>query len=267
MKIIDCFIFYNEVELLKYRLSILYDVVDWFVLVESTHTFAGHEKPLYYDENKPMFSKFANKIIHVVVRNFPYKYPNINCDKGEQWINENFQRDRIDDGISRIKLGNQDVITITDLDEIPDPRLLATIKENSLMFGIYSLEMDMYYYNLNCRVVGEIWRHPKIITFKAYCDLDEPCSRLRFHNCDALASGGWHLSYFGAVEQIRNKIQNFSHQEFNTSEFTDRKKIQDRIERGVDLYDRANPIIHVAIRTNDYLPVRYDEFLADYYKN
>ena len=267
MKIVDCFTFYNEFELLTYRLNVLYEVVDWFVIVEATHTHTGHEKMLYYEENKSMFSKFADKIIHVVVRNFPYKYPNVNCEKGEQWVNERFQRDRIDDGISRIKLDKHDVITITDLDEIPDPRLLSTIKENRLMFGIYSLEMDMYYYNLNCRVTGEIWRHPKIITYKAYCELNEPCSQLRFYNCDALASGGWHLSYFGSPDQIQNKIMNFSHQEFNQRQFTDINKIRDRVENGVDLYGRDNPIVHTPICDNSYLPVRYDEFLGAYYKN
>ena len=35
MKIIDSFIFYNELDLLEYRLSILNDLVDYFILVES----------------------------------------------------------------------------------------------------------------------------------------------------------------------------------------------------------------------------------------
>ena len=46
IKIIDCFIFYNELDLLEYRLNILNDVVDYFVIVESTHTFVGKEKVL-----------------------------------------------------------------------------------------------------------------------------------------------------------------------------------------------------------------------------
>ena len=37
MKIIDCFTFYNELQLLEYRLSILYDVVDYFIIVEANH--------------------------------------------------------------------------------------------------------------------------------------------------------------------------------------------------------------------------------------
>lgn len=129
MKIVDCFTFYNEIELLTYRLNVLHDVVDHFVLVEATHTYAGHEKSLYYNENKHLFEKFHSKIIHVIVDNLPHKYPNINCDNGEQCVNERFQRDRIADGISRLSLDGRDYITITDLDEIPDPRILTIIKE------------------------------------------------------------------------------------------------------------------------------------------
>ena len=45
MKIIDSFIFYNELDLLYYRLSILDEYVDYFILVESKYTFSGDIKP------------------------------------------------------------------------------------------------------------------------------------------------------------------------------------------------------------------------------
>ena len=41
MKIIDCFIFYNEVDILEYRLKTLNEVVDYFIIVESRQTFIG----------------------------------------------------------------------------------------------------------------------------------------------------------------------------------------------------------------------------------
>jgi beta-1,4-mannosyl-glycoprotein beta-1,4-N-acetylglucosaminyltransferase len=43
-KIVDCFIFHNELDMLKFRLKELYDVVDYFVLVESTKTFTNADK-------------------------------------------------------------------------------------------------------------------------------------------------------------------------------------------------------------------------------
>ena len=267
MKIVDCFTFYNEFDLLMYRLTVLYDIVDHFVLVESTHTHTGRQKLLYYNENKQMFSRFSDKIIHVIVDDFPHKYPDINFDAGEQWINERFQRDQIGKGIARLTLEGDDVITVTDLDEIPDPNVLSIIKRDAIQFDIYSLEMDMYYYNLNCKVTGELWIHPKIFKYAAYVKLNKLCSELRFHTCPAIKNGGWHLSYFGDARQIQNKIINFSHQEFNQSQFTDIDKINERVSTGTDLYDRSNPIIRIPICDNKYLPVRYNELLTQFYEN
>ena len=40
--IVDSFIFYNELDMLEFRLTELNDVVDYFVIVEATHTFSGN---------------------------------------------------------------------------------------------------------------------------------------------------------------------------------------------------------------------------------
>jgi len=37
-KVVDCFLFYNELDLLKFKLKELNDVVDHFVLIESKYT-------------------------------------------------------------------------------------------------------------------------------------------------------------------------------------------------------------------------------------
>ena len=60
------FLFFNEIDLLKLRLKELNDVVNHFVLVESTRTFSNKEKPLFYDKNKGIFEKYHDKIIHLV---------------------------------------------------------------------------------------------------------------------------------------------------------------------------------------------------------
>ena len=52
MKLIDSFGFYNELEMLTYRLNILDHLVDMFVIVESRHTFSGQEKRCTFDEYK-----------------------------------------------------------------------------------------------------------------------------------------------------------------------------------------------------------------------
>ena len=69
--IYDCFQFFNELDILKIRLEVMNPIVDKFVISEATETFSGLKKPLYYEENKELFSKFQDKIIHVVVEDTP----------------------------------------------------------------------------------------------------------------------------------------------------------------------------------------------------
>ena len=70
-KIYCCFQFFNEFELLKLKLEELYNIVDYFVLSESKKTHSGFDKPLYFKENKHLFSKYTDKIIHQIVTDTP----------------------------------------------------------------------------------------------------------------------------------------------------------------------------------------------------
>ena len=263
-KIIDCFIFYNEMELLTYRLNILNDVVDYFILVESTHTFIGKEKKLFFNENKHLFEKFNEKIIHIIVDDFPYKYPNIDISKSQQWINENFQRDQIKRGLDKLDLNDEDIITITDLDEILDPNTLLKIKNNEITVDINILKMDFYYYNLNTKLQEE-WHNAKILSFQKFNELSISCTTIRFYNnCKIIDNGGWHLSYFGDSKFIKNKIEQFSHQEYNNDYYTSIEKIEKRVNNFNDLYDRNNHNMKLSIKDNYYLPSEYEKYLSKF---
>ena len=266
MKIIDGFIFYNELVLLKYRFAILKDVVDYFIIVESTHTFSGKEKPLFYEINKQLFEDMKDKIIHIVVKDMPYKYPNINYEKNEQWENEYHQRNSIALGLKNLVLNDEDVIIFSDLDEIPDPNTLLKIKNNDIVVKVNSLEMDFYYYNLNNRFIDKMYVS-KIIEFNTYLNLSLPIQDIRYLNCEIIQKGGWHLSYFGDAKFIKNKIQNFAHQELNNDNFTDIEKINNKIKNGLDLFDRtydSSRLKYISLSENDYLPYKYDEYLNNF---
>ena len=125
IKLVDCFTFYNELDLLEYRLNLLYDTVDYFILVEATLTHVGKPKELYYNQNKERFKQWSDKIIHIVVDDFPFNETNINCLNNDQWKNEKFQRNCITRGLKKI---NIDLLILSDVDEIPDPSLLQKIK-------------------------------------------------------------------------------------------------------------------------------------------
>ena len=162
-------------------------------------------------------------------------------------------------------LSDSDIITIADLDEIPDPRTLDKIKKGEIEVDFNSLQMDLYYYNLNSRL--GIWQELKIITYRKYKELNVSPNSIRCNYGNYISTipkGGWHLSYFGDKYFIQNKIQNFAHQEFNSPEFTDLSKIEERLKNNKDLYDR-NYINRLEIKDNHYLPVDYDKYLTKYY--
>jgi len=270
MKIIDCFLFYNEVELLEYRLNILNGVVDYFVIVEATHTFAGMTKSCIFEQIKHTapFVKFLDKIIHVIVDDFPHVHPNIKYavfeEKGQQWSNEHHQRNCIARGISKIALSDDDIITVTDVDEIPDPALLTNIKTQKTFVSLNVLEMDFYYYNLNSKIM-QPWHLAKIVSFGMYKEVGLEFEHYRHLRCPIFQRGGWHLSYFGDKNYIKNKIENFSHQELNNREFTDLDKIEQRVSSAADLFDRPNnQISRISAYHNDYLPPDCSKFLSRY---
>jgi beta-1,4-mannosyl-glycoprotein beta-1,4-N-acetylglucosaminyltransferase len=269
-KIIDCFTFYNELDMLNYRLNILEDVVDYFILVEANKTHSGKKKKLYFNENKDKFEKFRDKIIHVIV-DLPLSYEEIDTSIGEQWINERFQRNAIKYGFSKIHISNKDLIIVSDLDEIPDPNTLSYIKTFQHDIGFLNLEQDFYYYNLNCKK-KEKWYYSKMISYIKFKELNCSCDEIR-HRSDSFTfhKGGWHLSYFGSPDFIVNKLENFAHQEYNIDNIKNLDNIISSIENGLDLFNREPEqnlyeIIKIDIKDNDYLPPIYDEYLKSYFK-
>lgn len=78
-----------------------------------------------------------------------------------------------------------------------------------------------------------------------------------------IPDGGWHCSYFGTPEFIQNKIQNFSHQEFNRTAYTNLDVIQRRMQNHMDLYGRPIGFTKVAyVPGSPTVPPRSDWLLT-----
>jgi len=268
MKIIDCFTFYNEIDILFYRLSLLYDVVDYFVIVEASKTYAGKDKPYNFIENKEMYKKFMEKIIYIQVEDLDsnpvFNYTG-NWDDGV-WQNENKQRNYIDVGVRCIpEIQDNDVLIISDVDEIPNYNILFRIKVENIELDYITLIQDMYYYNLTTKCKTQ-WDHAKLVSYKYYVNTlnrkPQTC-RQPYHN-KVIMSGGWHLSYFGDAQFIQNKLRNFSHQEYNSEEFTNLENINEKIKNKSDLFSRQAVLEYIPIESNKNLPTRYKDFLLKY---
>lgn len=248
-QIIDAFMFYNELNMLDFRLTELYEHVDKFVIVEATKTFSGKPKELYYELNKNRYQKYADKILYFVT-DLP--------DSNNAWHRESAQRNAIRTALKQINPAETDIIVFSDLDEIPDTKILDHIRKNGISTA-YNLKQEMYYYHLNCKAKTP-WVRSQIMPFALFKRASPQEHRNKMYQL--IYNGGWHFSYFGDSKFISNKIQNFSHQEYNNEKFTNEKSIQEKLKSCTDLFDRDNSnqghqFYYQAIENNNYLPKNY----------
>mgnify|MGYP001212628194 CR=1 FL=1 len=126
MNIYDCFQYFDEDLLLDIRLNVLNQYVKKFVITEATYTHNGAKKELNFNINN--FKKFKDKINYLVIEQPPANLLEFvknepEREKGEKLIlngmaRDYFQRENLVKGIDEAK--ENDMILISDLDEIPD---------------------------------------------------------------------------------------------------------------------------------------------------
>lgn len=244
-KVIDCFPFFNELELLKFRLTELDPYVDKFVLVESTRTFTGNFKPLYYSLNKDLFTQWRDKIIHVVVTDMPVEMEPDMIEKlveNEEmrdihWVREHHQRRAISRAFKKINLDYDDIILVSDLDEIPDLTKLETIVDY-LPMGPVVFGQDWYIWNINYRKHVN-WVGGAAFTYSHYIqnkDIFQHIRNIRWNNDDSEFTKihcGWHFSWFGNIDFIKNKMFSFAHTETADEYFDNSKNIEYLIREGL----------------------------------
>ncbi|NGX53260.1 MAG: hypothetical protein KR126chlam5_01573 [Candidatus Anoxychlamydiales bacterium] len=229
-KVFDCFPFFNEVELLEVRLNELYDVVDYFVIVESPLTFTGNCKPLYFEANKQRFSKFLDKIIYIVTPAFE--------SMDDPWQREIEQRNYILKGLNKAK--RQDIIIISDVDEIVKHSAISKIKKMLLekqkskkrKFKYVKIEQNNYRYYLNRVHIEPLGTRAMATTYKQL--KKKSPQKLReniFNDWPIIKEAGWHFSFLGGIDGIYYKIESFSHQEFNNQKYKNKKNIYEKISK------------------------------------
>ncbi len=156
-RVYDCFPFFNELDVLEIRLTELDALVDYFVLVEATHSHTGKPKPLYFADNRNRYNRFAHKIIHVVVEDLP-------AGPSDHWGREIFQRQAIVRGLGQAR--PDDRIISSDCDEIPKPDALRrALALPGLSHRIVAFWCDNYIYRLNlCNDAHDHRLGPRLVT-------------------------------------------------------------------------------------------------------
>lgn len=245
--VVDAFTFYNELDILEARLYELFDVVDYFIIVEGVKTFTGLDKELHFEQNLHKFEKYLSKIIHVVAKNFPIT--------DNAWDRERYQRNCIDIGLKNLNLCNDDIVIISDVDEIINSDLIKKIinyEVDILDDNIYSVEMTLYYYSLEYSA-NRKWWHVKLLKYNKYLQYNNPDAIRNLDYNSIIVDGGWHISYYGDNNFIRKKLESFSEQQTNTLKNKNENFLNECISNG-KLFFNDEDLIKIPQENNKNLP-------------
>ena len=247
--IYDCFPFFNELDILKIRLNSLNHIVDKFVIYESRYSFSGKQKKLFFKENKKLFDKFSDKIIHII--------DDENDEKLNPFERDEYQKNKIIKGLK--DCNEKDIIIFSDCDEIPNPKKIEQIIKNFDNKRIYHFAQNNYYFYLNLQdasskllsFTGEFpfifrkkWLGSKLFSFslignKKLVSFRYPSSK---KNGIRIKDGGWHFTYMSRskdddiFDSIKHKIENAAHQEFNNDFILN--NIKSNISKKKDIFNR-----------------------------
>ena len=232
MNIFDCFIYNNEEMILDLRLSYLNKYVKKFIIVESKYTHQGNLKTNFLNLNE--FKKYKDKIDYNLIDKFPENLSN--------WGRENYQRNFLMHSIK--DLNEDDYIMISDLDEIPNLRNLNSIIKSKFT----AFQQTNYSFKFNLKnITFPIWYGTKLCK-KKYLKSPQwlrdqkvkKYSFLKFYKIkwNIIQNGGWHFSYIMNPNEISEKIKSFSHAEYNLDKYTNIKIIENKLSKGLDLFNR-----------------------------
>ena len=230
MNIFDCFMYFDEEQILELRLNVLDEKVDFFVIVESIYNHRGDKRDLLFNKNK--FLKFSKKIIYLVSEEIPKNVEPINenedkKEKDRKYImnaiyRENAQRNLISKGIKNAN--KDDLIMISDVDEIPK---LESLDLKSIKNEIFIFKQHMFHYKYNLVLPNFKWTGTKAIKKKnlispqwlrnikdkkyPYYRIDIIFSKKKYTNIKIIDDGGWHFTNIKTPKMIRHKFKSYLH--------------------------------------------------------
>jgi len=248
--------YFDEEVVLDVRLNTLDKYVDYFVIVESSFTHKGDNRNLMFNHNK--FEKFKNKIIYLVYDKQPKGIEAVNendseNEKSRKYIlnaalRENGQRNFIQNGLNKAE--NNDIILISDVDEIPN---LSEVNFNNISEKIIMFHQDMFYYKFDLKIPNLLWtgtrgcrkkyllspqwlrnvKDRKYFPFR----IDILFSEKKYSSIKFINNGGWHFSYIKTAEEIEHKLKSYLHHREFDEQSLSVEEIQNIIENKKAIYD------------------------------
>lgn len=245
-KIIDCFRFFNEKELLELRYKLLHDKVDKFMILEGTKTYSGNDwKPLakeYVKELNLPEEKFIfvqtnlpsndedvkNTEIDIIFRSFSGK----SNDTYKNSLNARTRERLTLDGLLSVisQFDSRDIFFVSDCDEIIKPEYVnyfanvASNHQNKLIkVPLVELQgkanLRAYYSDTNTPISTD---HVFFVCTKKHFEKATP-TQMRYNiqnpyetvyitqDGKRLEECGWHFSWIGDSSRLKTKQKSISH--------------------------------------------------------
>lgn len=288
----------QEVDLLKIRLKYLYEYVDFFVIVESIQLHSGKiKKEFHFEKNKDHFHAYMDKIIYIKINDTHNSYKDIinflkiknntssklilkNLELAIQqkllkknqlnWVLDSYHRESILVGlIEYLDIRDHDIVIFSDLDEIPNFKMVQKLKKLKFNKPIVSKQHQFtYYLNMHMKEYwfGSIAANWRIFKHNTINNIRNDV-RSEFKNTDIYDEYlGYHFTSCGGLNLIKNKIKSYSHQEFNN--FIVLFFLSYNIASGHDIFGRSfnrYSVIHLDCHQN-YFDKKIQEIILKYPK-
>ena len=285
--IIDCFMFFNELEILQLRLKLYYDIVDYFIIIDADTTFQGEFKDYLFEKHKDEFKEYEDKIIYRKINIPSIEYLDKNHEEyityGDSWKREYYQRDYINNILSDLDCDENDIISLSDVDELLYPSKLQEIINNlsNNEDHVYLCQLEDIKYYLNSKnsmsFFGNIiFNYKTFNTIKNHSSFrNDYCFHRSILNVSdtihqnnlsdkyfIIEKSGLHLSSYGGKIMSKAKLYAYSHIEDNP---TNKKLNNDIPVRCNNLHNskkyRENVRIGSLSRFDEtYYDIDYDNF-------
>ena len=200
--IIDTLLFNNEFDMLDIHLAITDHYVDRWVILEASRTFSGIPKPYYLTDNFRKYQTRYSNRIQVVTLELTADQINLVC--------ETMMRQAIAPALAACNA--EDIVIHGDLDEIINPahwaEIVATMDQHNRPV---SCGFEMYMYKFDQRAErgwkGSVVARRRMFDTPHELYKGNSVKRKDRNHCIGLKIPvGWHWTWMGSDEMIRNKV-------------------------------------------------------------